>query len=95
MLAGLSAGLSLLLLLWPALFVQAPLKQLTRLSHAGFQNLLTLILAVSAATIALAATYNFRLTTIDHIYDYRDALQFPTAIRYLVGWVRVSAIPGH
>ena len=92
-LAGLSAGLSLLLLLWPALFVQAPLKQLTRLSHAGFQNLLTLILAVSAATIALAATYNFRLTTIDHIYDYRDALQFPTAIRYLVGWVSTSLLP--
>jgi hypothetical protein len=63
------------------------------LSHAQFEYLLTLILVVSAVTIAVAATYNFRLVSIAHIYDFRDTLEFPGAVRYLTGWVSSTLLP--
>lgn len=93
LLAGLSAALSLVLFLWPMLFVRAPLRQFVILSKARFEHLLTLILAISAATIAVASTYNFRLVSIAHIYDYRDTLEFPGAVRYLIGWVSSTLLP--
>lgn len=93
LLAGLSAALSLVLFLLPALFVRAPLRQLVVLSNARFEHLLTLILAISIVTIAVAATYNFRLVSIAHIYDYRDTLEFPGVVRYLTGWVSSTLLP--
>lgn len=91
--AGISAALALVLFLLPVLFVRAPLRQLVALSHAHFEHLLTLILAVSVVTIAVASTYNFRLVTVAHIYDYRNALEFPAAVRYLTGWVSSTLLP--
>lgn len=93
LLAGFSAALSLVLFLLPVLFVRAPFRELVTLSNARFEHLLTLILAISIGTIAVAATYNFRLVAIAHIYDYRDALQFPGAVRYLTGWVSSILLP--
>lgn len=93
LLAGLSAALSLVFFLLPALFVRAPFRQLVVLSSARFEHLLTLILVVSVVTIAAASTYNFRLVAIAHIYDYRDALEFPGAVRYLTGWVSSTLLP--
>ncbi|SEM33767.1 hypothetical protein [Bradyrhizobium sp. OK095] len=93
LLAGLSAAVSLVLFLWPALFVRAPLRQLVVLSNARFEHLLTLILVISIVTIAVASTYNFRLVAIADIYDYRDALAFPGAVRYLTGWVSSTLLP--
>ncbi|MCP3388305.1 hypothetical protein NLM27_05860 [Bradyrhizobium sp. CCGB12] len=93
LLAGLSAALSLVLLLLPALFVQAPLRQRIALSAAGFEHLLTLILVISIATIAVASTYNFRMVAVANIYDYRDSLQFPGAVRYLTGWASSTLLP--
>lgn len=93
LLAGLSAALSLVLFLLPALFVRAPFPQLLTLSNARFEHLLTLILVISIGTIAVAATYNFRLVAIAHIYDYRGALEFPGAVRYLTGWVSSTLLP--
>ncbi|EJN12837.1 hypothetical protein PMI42_03843 [Bradyrhizobium sp. YR681] len=93
LLAGLSAALSLLLFLLPVLFVRAPIRQLVVLSNARFEHLLTLIMVVSVATIAMASTYNFRLVAIANIYDYRDALEFPGAVRYLTGWVSSTLLP--
>ncbi|QIO32741.1 hypothetical protein [Bradyrhizobium sp. 1(2017)] len=93
LLAGISAALSLVLFLLPVLFVRAPLRQPVALTAAWFKHLLTLILVISIATIAVASTYNFRLVAIANIYDYRDALQFPGAIRYLAGWVSSTLLP--
>jgi len=93
LLAGVSAALSLVLFLLPTLFVRAPFRQLVTLSNARFEHLLTLILVISIATIAVASTYNFRLAAIANIYDYRDALQFPGAVRYLTGWVSSTLLP--
>ncbi|OAF01223.1 hypothetical protein AYJ54_29540 [Bradyrhizobium centrolobii] len=91
--AGISAALSLVLLLLPVLFVRAPFRQLVILSQANFEHLLTAIMVLSAATVAVASTYNFRLVTIAHIYDYRDALDFPGALRYLIGWTSSTLLP--
>lgn len=93
LLAGVSAALSLVLFLLPVLFVRAPFPQLVTLSNARFEHLLTLILVVSIGTIAVAATYNFRLVAIAHIYDYRDTLEFPGAVRYLTGWASSILLP--
>lgn len=93
LLAGLSAATSLVLLLLPVLFIQAPLRQRLALPHAQFEHLLTLILVISVVTIAVAATYNFRLVSVAHIYDFRDTLEFPGAVRYLTGWVSSTLLP--
>jgi len=91
--AGISAALALVLFLLPVLFVKAPLRQLVTLSNAGFEHLLTAILVVSIGTIAVASTYNFRLVAVANIYEYRGALDFPGAVRYLVGWVSSMLLP--
>ncbi|MBR0709324.1 hypothetical protein [Bradyrhizobium liaoningense] len=91
--AGLSAALALLLFLLPMLFVKAPMRQIVVLSNARFEHLLTLILAISVAAIAVASAYNFRLVSIAHIYDYRDTIEFPAALRYLTGWVSSTLLP--
>ncbi|MGX1324321.1 hypothetical protein AB7M17_007774 [Bradyrhizobium sp. USDA 377] len=91
--AGLSAALALLLFLLPMLFVKAPMRQIVVLSNARFEHLLTLILAISVAAIAVASAYNFRMVSIAHIYDYRDTIEFPAALRYLTGWVSSTLLP--
>lgn len=93
LLAGFSAAASLVLFLLPTLFVRAPFRQFVTLSDARFAQLLTLILVISIVTIAVASTYNFRLVAVANIYDYRDALQFPGAVRYLTGWVSSTLLP--
>ena len=91
--AGVSAALALVMLLIPALFVRSPLRQWLVLSDANFERLLNLLLVLSAATIAVAATYNFRLVGIGRIYDYRSALEFPGAVRYLMGMTSSTLLP--
>ena len=91
--AGVSAALALVLFLLPVLFVKAPLRQLLALSNARFEHLLTLILVISIGTIAVASTYNFRLVSVAHIYDYRSSLEFPGVVRYLMGWVSSTLLP--
>ncbi|WP_298241957.1 hypothetical protein [uncultured Bradyrhizobium sp.] len=93
LLAGISAALALPLLLMPMLFIRAPLRPFVTLSNVRFEHLLTIILIVSIATIAVASTYNFRLVSIANIYDYRDSLEFPGAVRYLIGWVSSALLP--
>ncbi|MGY4603124.1 hypothetical protein ACVW16_001536 [Bradyrhizobium sp. USDA 4474] len=52
-----------------------------------------MILVVSIGTIVVASTYNFRTVSIAQIYDYRDSLEFPGALRYLLGWVSSTLLP--
>ena len=93
LLAGLSAALSLVLLLLPVLFIRTPFRRIVTLSPRAFGHLLTLILAISIGTIAIASTYSFRLVSIANIYDYRDSLEFPGVVRYLIGWVSSTLLP--
>lgn len=92
-LAGISAAVSLVLLLIPTLFVTAPARQLLILSEEHFERLLNLTLIASAAVIATAATYNFRLASMSHIYDFRGEIAFPGPLRYLIGIVSSALLP--
>ncbi|MEA2884589.1 MAG: hypothetical protein QOH32_3845 [Bradyrhizobium sp.] len=92
-LAGISAFASAIAFLLPAVLISLPLRQLVVLSATTFDRLLRWILLFAAATIAAAAIYNFRLVTIEHIYDFRDKLQSPAILNYVVGIVRGALLP--
>ena len=92
-LAGLSAAVSLLLFLLPALLINAPVKQPFALSSRALERLLGFIMVLTLATIVAASTYNFRFTSLDHIYDYRNELNFPAVIRYSIGIVSDALLP--
>ena len=91
--AGLSVATSCIAFLLPALFVTAPLRQIHELSPAGFDRLLWAILLLSAAAIAAAGFYNFRLVWITDIYDFRDSIELPRPLRYLLGVTSGALLP--
>jgi hypothetical protein len=92
-LAAASAAVSTILFLLPALFIDAPVRQILVLSRQNFERLLFGILLLSLATIAAGASYNFKLVSLSHIYEFRDDAQFPTALRYLAGIVPNALLP--
>ena len=92
-LAGLSAAVSAVLFLLPALLVNTPFKQLFTLSPRGLEHLLKFILVLALGTILVASLYNFRLVSIRQIYDFRNELYFPAPIRYLTGIMSTVLLP--
>jgi hypothetical protein len=92
-LAALSAATSALLFLLPALLITAPFKRTLTLSPRILQYLLAAILVLALGTIVTASFYNFRLVSIRQIYDFRNDLNFPTPIRYLIGILSTSLLP--
>ena len=92
-LSGLSAALSAVAFLLPALFISSPLRQAYVLSARAFDRLLTFILLLAAATIVAGAAYNFRLVTFGNIYFYRNNLEVPTILNYLVSIVGSALLP--
>jgi hypothetical protein len=92
-LAGLSAAASAVLFLLPTLLITAPVTQVFALSPRAFEHLLKFILALAIGTIVAASFYNFRIISIGHIYDFRNELYFPAAIRYLIGIVLTALLP--
>ena len=92
-LAGFSAAASAVLFLLPALLITAPVKQVFALSPNAFEYLLKFILLLALGTVVAASFYNFRLVSIRQIYDFRNELQFPAAIRYSIGIVSTALLP--
>jgi hypothetical protein len=92
-LAGLSAAVSAVLFLLPALLINTPLKQPFALSPRALEHLLKFILVLALGTIVAASLYNFRLVSIRQIYDFRNELYFPAPIRYLTGIVSTVLLP--
>jgi hypothetical protein len=92
-LAGLSAAVSAAAFLLSALFVSLPIPRVYVLSQRGFDRLLTLILVLAIGTIAAGATYNFRFVALTKIYDFRDALESPKILNYLVTIVSNALLP--
>jgi hypothetical protein len=84
-LGALSAAASAIAFLLPALFIKSPVPQIWTPSPKGFDRLLHLLLVIGAATVAIGASYNFRLVGISDIYAFREALAPPTALNYLIG----------
>jgi hypothetical protein len=91
--AGVSAALALIMFLIPALLLRPQWPRWPVLLDANFERLLNLLLALSAVTIAVASTYNFKLVTVGRIYDYRSALEFPGVVRYLIGMTSSALLP--
>lgn len=92
-LAAMSAAASGLLFLVPALAINAPLQRAPKLTARSLERLLAGVLLLSAATIAMAASYNFRFATLDRIYEFRDTLYFPGIVRYALGAVASVLLP--
>jgi hypothetical protein len=92
-LAGLSAAASAVAFLLPALFITSPVKQIFALSAGALDRLLTFILLISAAAIAVGAIYNFRFVAFDSIYDFRDKIETPTILNYLIGITSSALLP--
>jgi hypothetical protein len=92
-LAALSAAASAVAFLLPALLIAKPIKPGVALSVENFERLLTLSMILAVATIAIASTYHFRMTSLDHIYDFRDEIRFPTIVAYLIGIVSNALLP--
>jgi hypothetical protein len=92
-LSALSAAASALAFLVPALFITSPLRQVWSPSQRNFNRLLNLLLLVGAATVAVGASYNFRLMAIDDIYSFRDKLTSPTLLNYFTGITSTALLP--
>jgi hypothetical protein len=92
-LAGLSAAASGVAFLLPAVLITSPLGRPRELPKRAFEQLLTLILLQAAATLVTAGSYNFRLVAIENIYDYRDKLELPRAVAYLIGLNTTALLP--
>ncbi len=92
-LAAVSAGISAILFLVPALLIDAPIRQVLVPSRRNFERLLAAIMALTVATIAAGSMYNFKFVSLFHIYDFRDEIAFPMAIRYLIGIVPNALLP--
>jgi hypothetical protein len=91
--AGLSAVVSSIAFLLPALFISSPIRQVYALSEPAFDRVLMAILLVGCAAIGLAASYNFRLVAIEDIYQFRDKLESPTILNYVIGILSSALLP--
>jgi hypothetical protein len=92
-LAGLSAAASAVAFLLPALFISAPVDQRYTMTPRSFDRLLTCILILSVAIIAVGASYNFRLVSLDNMYEYRSKIAAPAMVNYLVTIVSGALLP--
>jgi hypothetical protein len=92
-LAGFSAAASAIAFLAPALLISSPIPQVYALSARGFERFLRFILLLSLAAIAIGASYDFRLISLDQIYAFREKLETPTLVNYLIGIISSSLLP--
>jgi hypothetical protein len=91
--AGVSAVVSAVTFLLPALLITSPIRRPYVMSERAFERLLVLIVLYCAATAAIAAAYNFRIVSVDDIYDFRNQLQFPTILNYSIGAATSVLLP--
>jgi hypothetical protein len=92
-LAGFSAAVSAVAFLLPALFISSPIRQVFVLSTAGFDRLLTLIVLLASTTVVLGAAYNFHLVGFDDMYAFREKIESPTILNYLIGMTYSTLLP--
>jgi len=92
-LAIISIYLSALTFLAPALFITSPIRQRFALPARAFDALLSLILVLAAATVAVGALYNFKLANLDDMYKFRAGIEFPALLRYSIGMTTGALLP--
>jgi hypothetical protein len=82
---SLSAFASAVAFLVPALAITAPVRQRMVLPEAWLDHVLTAVLLLAALTIGLSALYNFKIVSLDDIYEYRQQVELPAPLRYAIG----------
>jgi hypothetical protein len=92
-LSGISAAVSAVTFLLPALFIVSPLHQVYTMSSRAFDRLLNMLLLLAAAIVAVGAFYNFRLVGIESIYDFRNALESPAIVSYALSVASSALLP--
>lgn len=91
--AGISAALSAIAFLLPAVLISFPLRRTYVLSTSMLDLILGVIIILAMATIAVGAIYNFRIVGFEDIYAFREKLEFPTIISYLTGVLSGALLP--
>jgi hypothetical protein len=91
--ASLSAIASLVAFLLPALLIRSPIKQMFTVSERTLEHILSSVLILAAATIAIGALYNFRIVAVQNIYAYRGVLELPTTLSYFIGIASNALLP--
>jgi hypothetical protein len=92
-LAAVSAAVSCVAFLLPALFFTSPIRQAYVLPEAAFDRLLTFILLLAVATAAVGAAYSFRLVAIEDMYAFREKIESPAILNYLIGMTCSALLP--
>ena len=91
--ATVSAFLSAIAFLLPAVFVGRPPPRIATLSDIAHDRLLNLILIVGVAIVAIGAFYNFRIVGLAEIYQFRGGIGFPALFQYAVNMTSSALLP--
>jgi hypothetical protein len=89
LLSGLTSAVVFLL---PALFISSPIKHAGAISQRTFDRLLMLILLFCLLTVAVGASYNFRIVNPGDASNLRTD-SFPTLLNYAIGITSSSLLP--
>lgn len=92
-LAGISAILSLIVFLFPALMVTSPISQVRALTISAYDRLLTSIIYFAIAVVAFGGIYSFNIVGLDDIYTIRQTLDLPRILNYLIPITRDALLP--
>lgn len=92
-LAQISIFVSAWAFLAPAMLINSPITQRFVLSARALDLLLSFILLLAAATVAVGVSYNFKLVGLSDIYKFRDEIAFPGFLRYAIGIVSNALLP--
>jgi hypothetical protein len=90
--ALLSAAISAVAFLLPALFITSPIKQIGAISLKTFDRLLSLIFLLCLITIIVSASYNFKLVDPSDVSGVRTD-PFPAILNYLIPVTSSSLLP--
>jgi hypothetical protein len=90
--AGLSAAVSAVTFLLPALFISSPVRQTLVISLWTFDRLLTFLFLLSLTTVAISASYNFQFVSPRVVSSLRSDT-IPVALRYLIGITSSVLLP--
>lgn len=92
-LARFSAMASFLVFLPLAIVSPTQLKPGFELSERAFGKLLLCIEVLALITLLAASRYNFRLVSLERIYDFRQDIDFPAPLRYAIGITLSALLP--
>ena len=92
-LGGLSAAASWIAFAAPALLIRQPIRQRFSIAPVTFDRVLTLILAIGAATVVVSAFYSFKVVSLEDIYDFRENLRIPLLLNYWIGITSNALLP--